>query len=355
MGQAQRRPTILFHAVVVLCLAALAASGNSLRAELPSIRLDRIEPLGAAAGSTFELKLNAVDAEGEEQLWFDHPGFIAQPLKPGLFQVTVAPDVPEGTYDIRRVGRFGVSNPRLFAVSTGLADVAEKEPNDAPANAQPVPLNVAIAGTSDNNGQDLFRFAARSGQRLTFDCQATRLDSELDASLTIVNANGTILASNADYRGRDPTIDFISPADGEYLVEIHDLSYRGGYPYRLVMTDLPYVENVFPRAVEPNKPTVLTALGHNFGSSGQPSAWQIEGRPQDEYRFTVTPPSREQAWGTFRFLEHPTGHSVLPTAATCTLAGFQVRVPLAPASAPAATLLFAECPVTIEREPNDAA
>jgi hypothetical protein len=324
-----------------------------LRAELPSIRLDRIQPLGAAAGSTFEMELNAADAEGEEQLRFEHPGFSAKLVKPGRFEVTVAADVPEGTYDVRLVGRFGLSNPRLFAVSAALADLAEKEPNDTPADAVLVPLNVAVAGTSDNNGQDLFRFTAKSGQRLTFDCQATRLDSEMDASLTIVNTNEAIVASNADYRGRDPTIDFIAPEDGEYLVEIHDLSYRGGYPYRLVITDRPYVENVFPRAVEADKPTELTALGHNFGSSGQASTRQIDGRPQEEFRFTVTPPLAEQAAGTFRFLEHPTGHSVLPTAATCTLAGFQVRVPLPPTSAPAATLVLASGPVTFEQEPND--
>ncbi|HUY36677.1 MAG TPA: PPC domain-containing protein [Pirellulales bacterium] len=339
---------------ILLALLALCGAGPA-RAELPSIRLDRIQPLGAAAGSTVELEVTAADAEGEEQLWFDHPGIKAQRLKPGHFQVTIAADVPEGTYDVRLLGRFGVSSPRLFAVATGLVDLAEKEPNNVPAEAGAVPINVAVAGSSDNNGQDYFRFTAGQGQRLTFDCQATRLDSELDASLTVVDAGGAIVASNADYRGRDPTIDFISRADGEYFVEIHDLSYRGGYPYRLLITDRPYVENVFPRAVEHGKPVELTALGYNFGSAGRPSPWQIDGRPLEEYRFTVTPATRAEAPGTFRFLEHPTGHSVLPTAATCTLAGFQVRVPLAPASSPAATLVFAEGPVTLEREPNNEA
>jgi len=344
----------------VLCLAVLLLScGSSLVwAELPSLRLDRITPLGAAAGSTVELEVTAADAEGDLQLWFDHPGFKAVPLdgeppKPGRFKVTIGADVPEGTYDVRLLGRFGISSPRLFAVATGLADLPEKEPNDIPIQANAVPLNVAVAGSSDNNGQDYFRFAARQGQRLTFDCQATRLDSELDATLMVVDAAGAIVASNADYRGRDPTIDFICPADGEYLLEIHDLSYRGGNPYRLLITDRPYIENVFPRAVEPGKPIELVALGYNFGSAGQPAPWQIDGRPLEEYRFTVTPPNSAEAISNFQFLEHPTGHSVLPTAATCTLAGFQVRVPLAPASSPAATLVFAGGPVTLEQEPNN--
>jgi hypothetical protein len=48
--------------------------------------------------------------------------------------------------------------------------------------------------------------------------------------------------------------------------------------------------------------------------------------------------------GLFRFTDHPTGHSVLPTAATCTLTGFQHRgVPL----------LVTDIPVSLEQEPND--
>ncbi|HVC96333.1 MAG TPA: hypothetical protein VND64_21795 [Pirellulales bacterium] len=353
-----RHPNKAFTACLAVLL--LSCGSSSARAELPSIRLDRITPLGAAAGSTVELEVSAADAEGELKLWFDHPGFKAEPIetqppKPGRFKVAVAADVPEGTYDVRLLGRFGISSPRLFAVAAGLSDLPEKEPNDVPAQANTVSLNVAVAGSSDNNGQDYFRFAARQGQRLTFDCQASRLDSELDASLTVVDANGAIVASNADYRGRDPMIDFICLADGEYLLEIHDLSYRGGNPYRLLITDRPYVENVFPRAVEPGKPVELAALGYNFGSAGRPAPWQIDGRPLEEYRFTVTPPKPALAMGAFQFLEHPTGHSVLPTAATCTLAGFQVRVPLAPASSPAATLVFAEGPVTLEQEPNNEA
>lgn len=325
------------------------------RAELPSIRLDRIKPLGAAAGSSIELEINAADSEDANELRFDHPGLSAEFVKPGRFKVSVAAGVPEGTYDVRLVGRFGASNPRLFAVSQGLADVAEKEPNNAPPESQAVAINSAVSGTSDGNGQDLFRFTARKGQRLTLECQAGKLDSELDASLAVIDSSGALLASNADYRGRDPTIDFMSPADGEYLVEVHDLSYRGGYPYRLLVTDRPCVENVFPRAVEPGRATELVALGYNFGTAGQASNWKIDDRSLEEYRFTFTPPSVDEARGAFRFLEHPTDHSVLPTAATCTLNGFQVRVPVGTISAPAVTLMAAEGPVTLEQEPNDEA
>ncbi|HET6878614.1 MAG TPA: PPC domain-containing protein [Pirellulales bacterium] len=322
-------------------------------ADLPSTRLDRIAPLGAAAGTTVDVQVSAADAEEAKQLVFDHPGLKAEWIEKGKFKITIAADVPEGTYDVRLLGPYGLSNTRLFAVSHGLSDLLEKEPNDVPSGAQPVAINCAVAGTSDGNGQDLYRIAARKGQRLTIDCQAGKLDSEVDACLSVVAADGAVLATSSDYHGRDPLVDFIAPADGEYLVEVHDLAYRGGFPYRLIITDRPYVEDVFPRAVEPGKPVELTALGRNFGTAGQASTWKIDERPLEEFRFTITPPPAGEAFGFYRFIDHPTDHSVLPTAATCTLDGFQVRVPVGEGANPPITLMYAASPVTLEREPND--
>src|SRR5262245_40785031 len=134
--------------------------GSLARAELPSIRFDRIVPLGAGAGTNVEVEIGGRDVEGVSALYFDHPGLKAGLIKQNRFKITVAGGVPEGTDDVRLVGRFGVSNPRLFAVSHGLADVAEKEPNNVAAQAQAIPLNTAVHGTSDGNGQDGFRFTA---------------------------------------------------------------------------------------------------------------------------------------------------------------------------------------------------
>ena len=53
--------------------------------------------------------------------------------------------------------------------------------------------------------------------------------------------------------------------------------------------------------------------------------------------------------GAFRFREHPTHHSVLPTAATCTLVGEQIT----PLNANPQTMVITETPTSIEAEPND--
>jgi hypothetical protein len=331
-----KRPS--FIVLIVLTLPSLC------RGELPSIRFDRLTPLGAAAGSSVEVEIAGADIEEVQALLFDHPGLKAEHLKDRRFRVTVAADVPAGTYDVRLVGRFGVSNPRLFAVSHGLTEVGEKEPNDEAATAQSIAVNAAVNGSSDQNREDMFRFAAKKGQRIVIECQAGKLDSMLDATLTLTDAAGKQLAANSDYNGRDPLIDFLAPQDGDFFVSVSDLSFRAGHPYRLIVTDLPQVENVSPRAVQAGKPTMLTVYGRNLGAMAKPSAWRVQDLPLDEAPLQTTPPPDVLTLGAYRFVEHPTGHSVLPTAATFTLTGYQAQVPL----------LVVDTPVTLEGEPNDA-
>jgi hypothetical protein len=335
--------------------AGLLFLAAAARAELPSPRLDRLTPLGAAAGATVEVEVQGADLDEAKSLLFDHPGLRAEFVKDHFFRVTVAKDVPAGTYDARLVGRWGVSNPRLFAVSVGLIDVAEKEPNDSIEQAQPVPVNCAVNGTSDGGRDDIFRVTLRKGQRVIIECQAQKLDSPLDATVTLTDAGGRQLATNGDWFGRDPLIDFIAPGDGQYFVNVHDLSYRGGQPYRLVITDRPRVENVFPRALQAGKPATLTAFGRNFGLAGKPSPWHLQDQTLEEFRFSASAPPEILGLGAYRFIDHPTTHSVQPTAATCTLTGFQVQPRVGEVLADPVPLLVVDTLVTLESEPNDTA
>src|SRR5215468_2197434 len=122
------------------CLALVLLPSVAF-ADLPSPRLDRITPLGAAAGSAVEVEAVGADIEEATKLLFDHPGITAKHVKDRKFAVTIAADVPAGTYDARLVGKYGVTNPRLFAVSRGLTEVVEKSPNEDRETAQPVPVN----------------------------------------------------------------------------------------------------------------------------------------------------------------------------------------------------------------------
>lgn len=323
-------------ALLLLCSAA--------RADLPSPRFDRLTPLGAAAGSAVEVEVLGGDIEDATKLVFDHKGITAEHVKDRKFKVTVAADVPAGTYDARLVGKYGVTNPRLFAVSRGVTEVAEKGANDERETAQAASMNCAINGNSKGGKEAYFRFPAKKGQRVVAECFAQRLDSQLDSNLTITDSEGKLLASNGDYFGKDSFAEFVAPRDGDYLVGINDLSFRGGHPYRLLISDQPHVENVFPRVVQAGQKAELTILGRNLGSGAKPSGLSVNDLPLEALTDSLAPPDDILKGGRFTFTEHPTGHSVLPTAATCTMHGFQHRgVPL----------LVTDLPVTPEQEPND--
>lgn len=336
-------------------LAAIiaATAGSFALAELPSARLDRLFPLGASQGASVEVEVQGPDIDDAKELIFDHPGIKAQFLKDRKFQVKVEEKVPVGTYDCWLVGRFGISNPRLFAISRGFKDLLEKEPNDDATQAQSVELNTIVHGNSDNSREDLFRFKAAKNQRITITCNAEKLDSQLDAVLFLMDANGRQLASNGDYDGRDPFLDFQAPDAGEYVVKLHDLSFRGGQPYRLIISDKPHLENVFPRAVRADSKAEVMAFGRNLGKASSKSKWSIQDRVLDELKIQVAPPKDILSLGKYRFLEHPSSHSVLPTAATCTLNGFQDSVDVDDITLITSPILVTPHEVVLEAEPNN--
>jgi hypothetical protein len=321
---------------------------SSSRAELPLARLDRIFPLGGSAGSEVLVNLTGRDLDDVKTLRFDHPGLTAEFVKDKQFKVKIAADVPVGTYELRTVGIYGISGSRLFAVSQGLTDVPEKEPNDSPDKAQDVPMNAAINGNSDNNGDDFFRFPAKKGERVTVDCQAVRLDSTLRATMILSDAEGKELAGSRPYYLRvDPFLDFIAPADGNYVLRIHDATFSGGQPYRLVISNRPQIESVFPCAAVPGETVELTVLGRNL-PGGKPSDWQVQGVPLEQLTVPFTMPKDPAAVQRLDFRNHFSSPSL-------TARGVQFYPKGLENALNPATILFSTAPVTAEREPNDAA
>ena len=336
--------------VLILSLAI----SNCVYAQLPSPRLDRIAPIGAAIGGKIELEIAGADLE-EPTVVFDHPGISATRIegKERYFQVTVSNEVPEGTFDCRVVGKYGISNPRLFGVHRGMMDVAEVEPNNSQSTAQSIRVNDVVFGMSDSNELDVFKIHFDQGLRVTIDCSAGRIDSMLDGTLIVVDAQGKQLAASSDYFGRDPMIDFTAPATGDYWIVLHDLSYRSGLPYRLMVTTRPYVENIFPRVVQEGREVSFNVLGRNLGVGSRETTKVLQERNLLEASYNSRSPVQVLEFGKFLFLEHPTQHSVVPTAATCTVNGWQIRPEFEGVPAVnAMNVMSIDLPVTEEIESN---
>lgn len=322
-------------------------------AELPSPRIDRLTRCGTSVGSEVEVTVQGNDLEDLKQLLFDHPEIKAELVKDKTFKVSVSKNVPVGTHELWAVGKYGVSNPRLFAVSSGLTEVVEKEPNDEPSTAQIVAVNSIINATSDGNKEDFYRVPLKKGDRLVIDCASQRLETQMDATLTLSTPDGKQLASNGDYYGRDPLIDYTAKTDGDVLISVADLSFRGGFNYRLTVSTQPHVENFFPRVVQAGKETPITVYGRNLGAGAKQSRYQIDEQFLVERAEQFTASADLLTKGRYEFVEHPNAHSVLPTAATCTLTGIQHQFRIDGQPVISGPLLVSPHPVTLEVEPND--
>jgi hypothetical protein len=328
----------------IFSLCVLCALCVSSFAELPHIRLDRIFPLGGQAGSELELEINGRDLDDVKALHFDHAGFKAVHLKDKQFRVTIAPDVPPGTYEVRAVGKYGISAVQLFEVGRGLTEVAEKEPNDSADKAQPVPMNVAINGKSDGNGDDFFRFPAKKGERVVIDCRAFRLNTTLRAILTLSAADGKpLLASRPYFNRTDPLLDFVAPADGDYILRLHDMTFVGGLPYRLIISNHPHIENVFPAAITPGAKADATILGRNLPGGKPAPQWITHDHPLDVLTLSFAAPNDGVR---FRGINHMPSPSL--NSRGVQLWPQSIKDCLNPA-----TFAWADLPITLEQEPND--
>src|SRR5262249_47676243 len=144
------------------------------------------------------------------------------------------------------------------------------EGNDRRNKAQAVAMNVAINGLSHGNAADFFRFPAHKGERVTINCQAFALDSPFQPAMLLSTADGTELVRGKPvYERMDSLIDFVAPADGQYILELRDLTYVGDRPYRLVLGNRPRLDSIFPPAVRPGETIELSLLGCNLPGGKQ--------------------------------------------------------------------------------------
>jgi len=221
-------------ALAVLAFFALAAPTS---AELPLARLTAVFPPGAQAGSTIEVTLTGQDLDDANRLYFAIAGISAKPkpsasgtAEPGKFLVTIDAGVPPGLYDLRAVGRFGISNPRTLLVSAS-PELVAKPGNTSAATAADLPPGSAIDAVAEANAEQFFRVAMKRGERVTLEAWTTRLDSKMEAVLVLDDPSGRELARSR----RGEPLELQANADGDYLVGVHDVLYRGGaeYFYRL--------------------------------------------------------------------------------------------------------------------------
>ena len=178
----------------------------------------------------------------------------------------------QGVFPVRR----GMTAPSPNPVRVSNYDnVLEKEPNNSVAEANhneelntvPLAFNGLIATEKD---YDYFKFKAKKGQALLFNCYSSRLRSKLDTAIYLYEAKGKYLTGRTDSGGADANFSYTIKADGEYVVRINDElgNFGPDCAYRIEVTEMkPDVSIYLPDTARYDTQTrknIIVARGNRF-------------------------------------------------------------------------------------------
>ncbi len=337
--------------VVAVCAAPAPA-------QLPQPRLYALSQAGGQAGTTVDLSIaSGVDTDDARQLLFSHPGITATPklmpaapgAKPvkleGQFTVTIGKDVPPGVYEVRVAGVLGVTNARAFVVGD-LPESKDPGTNRSAATAAAIPLNSSVNGAFTARAVNHYKLSLKAGQRVLIDCKAERIDSRATAMLTLRTPAGQEITRQRAGSAFDAMIDFTAPADGDYLIETHDLTYAGGeqYFYRLTARTGPFIDYIFPPAGLPGSKSKYTLYGRNLPGGSKSEQVALDGAPLEALEVEIEIPADR------------VGRSEIDSMVTTAEAAMDAvvyRLASPQGSSNPMRLGIARAPVVVEAEPND--
>lgn len=227
-----------------------------LRAAPPQVA--QFGPFALAPGKTNDFTLRGQNLQAARSIWATFPTryeFLPpadesdQKGEKLVCRLTLPREAQVGIGALRVVTGEGVSNPILVMLDD-LPTVAEASDNHAPAQAQAIQIPTAVDGQCDAVQEDLFRFQAAAGQRLSFEVVAQRLGSKLDPMLRILSADGAEVARLDDAKGSGGDARFVHTfaTAGDYLLALRDVRHAGGadYRYRLRIGSFPLITAVYP-------------------------------------------------------------------------------------------------------------
>src|SRR2546421_9492989 len=210
----QRRIQVGWLRVGLVLSALVGACGAG--AELPLARLTSAFPPGGRAGTSVEIKLSGQDLDEVSGLHFSDSRITAKAGTGGGFVVTVPKQVDAGTYDLRAIGRYGITNPRAFVVSS-LVESVNKGGNTTTAAAAPIALGQVINAVAEANAVHYYKVSLKKGQSVLVRVGARAIDSRMQPLMVLMDGAGDRMRA----RGAEG-IDFTPAGDADYLIRVHD-------------------------------------------------------------------------------------------------------------------------------------
>lgn len=219
---------------------------SQLRAQFPTIELSSLSQAVLQRGKTTRISVVGKNTHELRELLFTHPDLTAkaemtvksfpmdEPETTGQFDVTVPASVPCGRYEVRALGRFGVSNPRRLVV-------VDKPVHRMPAahysttSAATVSDEEIISGHFIARSRVYFRITLQENQ--TFRCMLLTkgMDSRAIASVALFSPQRKKLAQARGLGDWPAELALTADEAGEYTLVANDFLFRGGSEFSYAM------------------------------------------------------------------------------------------------------------------------
>lgn len=275
-------------------MLALGGTGTAWAQIRPPV-ITTITPFGVQRGTSVKVTIEGANLAGADRvLWsdaglsatidgYDDRGPDIHKRTPGetgaiiqdkaekaalTLTISATTDAKTGRQGFRLHTPLGTSN--FMPVWVGVEpEQVEKEPNDDPASAMPVPSPVTVNGELAKAGDvDCYRVEARGGRDLVVRVVAASIGSQADTAVAVLSPDGTVLARDDDFKGgRDSLLVYRPPADGPLVVRVGDANADGGWRhvYRATIGEVPVLTAVFPLGAARLGATALRLEGANLG------------------------------------------------------------------------------------------
>ncbi len=233
--------------------------------------LERLDPRGIQRGGVALLRLTGSNLAGLRVVACAEPAVRVEfsdgeNANEALLTIHTPPTLKRGGYDISVVGADGqpAGMVKLFVDDLVQTDTTQGDAMRGGRFAFPASVwgELAQPGATDR-----IPFDAEAGQTLVFDLAAKALGSKADVVLSLLDAQGRVLASNNDFDGTgDPFLAHTFTAAGRYTLAVSDAQFGGSreHFYRLSIGELPFVTGCFPLSVPANRESEVELIGFHL-------------------------------------------------------------------------------------------
>lgn len=197
---------------------------------VPSPVLTSISPLGAKPGTQIKITLRGTDLDAPLAILLGNHRLPISTTQQA--HLTLPNDLTPGLYDLRFLGRWGISNSRVFEIAPRTS-IPSSGTNTQRDSAQPITLDTAIEGHFASPAPLWFRFQAHRDQPLQAHYNGHRYDTRTELVATVFDAKGRELA-----RMKNSKLSFTPPANGDYWLRLSELMHRSGdeFGFRLTLS-----------------------------------------------------------------------------------------------------------------------